>query len=308
MTEEALAWLMRLHSGDETANDWAAYEDWKATSAERRAAALRAEALWDTLGSALAPKRGKGKTLPAVLLAALALPVLAFMSGVFGPPASYWAAYQASLGEYRSVRLSDGSIVDLDTATSFDFDPRGGTRTLTLYTGQIFVAVHPDVRRPFVVRTDNGAIRALGTAFDVRRDGGTTTVVVAESSVRVGLAGAAAAPTVDVHAGQQVAYSLSGGLGVPRPAEVQSMTAWRDGKIVFKDRPLGQVVAELSRYHRGMIVILDDELRQLPVTGVFDTDNDDALFDAIVAVAPVVVRKLPLLTVIQRDALRAQGR
>jgi transmembrane sensor len=303
LTEEALGWLVRLHSGDETASDWTAYEDWKAVSAEHRAAAERAEVLWDTLGSALVRKRGKGKILPLVLLAALALPALAFMGGVFGPPASYWAAYQAPFGERRAVTLSDGSTVDLDAGTSFDFNPRGGTRALTLHSGQIFVSVRPDARRPFVVESGNGAIRALGTAFDVRRDKDETRVVVAESTVRVGLSGGSNGPTVDVHAGQQVAYSRRG-LGAPRAADVRSLTAWRDGKIVFNDRPLGQVVAELSRYRRGMIVILGDDLRTLPVTGVFDTGDDDAIFDAIAVVAPVTVRKLPLLTLIERDAAR----
>lgn len=299
LTEEALAWLVRLHSGDETAADWAAYEEWKAAAADQMAAARRAEVLWEQLGPALARKRGKGAVLPVIIMAALALPLLAFMNGLFGPPASYWADYRASIGERRVVTLSDGSVVDLDTSTSFDFDRHGDTRMLTLYGGQIFVAVQPDKRHPFVVRTGDGTIRALGTAFDVRRDGDTTTVVVAESSVRVALAGVAS--TVDVHAGQQVAYS-PGRIGVPQRAEVEALTAWRDGKIIFKDRPLGQVIAELSRYRRGAIVILDDGLKRLPVTGIFDTGDDDALFDAVAAVAPVTVRRLPLLSLIERDA------
>lgn len=303
LVEEALAWLVRLNSGEETADDWTAYEDWKAISAGYRAAATRAEQLWVNLGPALARKRGPGKLLPIVFLAALVLPALAFMSGVFGPPASYWAAYQAPFGERRAVTLSDGSAVELDTGTSFDFDSRGETRMLTLYSGQIFVSVHPDARHPFVVEAGNGAIRALGTAFDVRRDKDETRVVVAESSVRVGLLGGSNGATVDVHAGQQVAYS-PGGLGAPRAADVQSLTAWREGKIVFKDLPLGDVVAELSRYRRGMIVILDEQSRKLPVTGIFDTGDDDAIFDAITVVAPVIVRKLPMLTLIERDTVR----
>lgn len=303
LTEEALGWLVRLHSGDETSRDWATYEDWKAVSAAHRAAAECAEALWDTLGSALARKRGRGRIMPVVLLAALLLPALAFMSGVFGPPASFWAAYQAPLGERRAVTLSDGSAVELDTGTSFDFDAGGDTRKLTLHSGQIFVAVHPDARHPFVVEAGNGSVRALGTAFDVRRDSDKTRVVVAESSVRVVLSGGAGGASVDIRAGEQMAYSPRG-LGAPQAADVGSLTAWRDGKIVFKDRPLGEVVAELSRYRRGMIVIRNDDLKALPVTGIFDTGDDDAIFDAIAAVAPVTVRKLPLLTLIERDAAR----
>ncbi len=158
---------------------------------------------------------------------------------------------------------------------------------LTLYTGQIFVTVTPDKTRPFTVRAGNGVARALGTAFGVRQDQDGTHVVVTESTVRV--SGTASGRSVDVHAGQQVDYSPQRGCGEPKRADLRVLTAWRSGQMIFEGRPLGDVVAEMSRYRWGTIVFADASLKQLLVTGIFDTSDTDGLLDAIATVLPVKI-------------------
>lgn len=301
VTEEALARLVHLHSGDETAQDRADYDAWKTADAEREAASARAERLWTMLGPALANRKVKGpKRIPVVLAAAAALAALAFASGLFGPPASYFADERTGVGERRSMTLADGSKVELDTGTSFDIAEGG--RSLTLYTGQVFVTVARDPTRPFRVGSGDDTVEALGTAFDVRRDGEATTVVVTESSVRVSHPDRAGG--VPIAAGQEVTFSPSTGPGPVRLAALPERTAWRQGQLRFAERPLGEVLDELGRYRRGVIVVTDPALRRLPVTGVFDVDRPDVLLEAVAAALPVTVRRLPWLTIVRRDPER----
>ncbi|QCI64544.1 FecR family protein [Phreatobacter stygius] len=305
MTEQALAWLVRLHSGSQTAEDWSDYQAWKTANAEQRRAAVLAERLWERLGPALKPRRRSKVRGMAIALALTAgLTGIGFSGGVFGPPAAYFADQRTSIGERRTMTLADGSTMELDAGTSVDIDFGPDRRRLVLHTGQIFVTVAPDPARPFVVHAGRGSTRALGTAFDVRSEGEGARIVVTEHAVRVAYPGADASVTVDVRAGQQVVYAPGPGLGRPEPVDTAMLTAWRRGQVIFDGRPLGDVVGAMARYRRGRILITDSALRDLPVTGIFSTADTDALLDALPAILPVRVWRLPGLAVIQRDADR----
>lgn len=304
MTEKALARLVHLHSGEETEDDWADYEDWKAADPEHRRAADRAESLWQKLGPALARRRVKPKSLPVVLLIAAGLTALLIGSGLFEPPLFIFADQRTAVGERRTVTLTDGSQVDIDSETAFDVNVDNTKRELTLHTGRIFVSVTPDNTRPFTIKAGNGIVRALGTAFSVHHEDKTTQIVVTESAVRINYPDGNRNQDVDVSAGQQVDYSPKMGIGKPRSADLRVLTAWRNGQMIFEGRPLGDVIAEMSRYRWGMIVFADASLKQLPVTGIFDTDDTDGLLNAIAAVLPLKVQKGPGITVIQRDGTR----
>ena len=64
-------------------------------------------------------------------------------------------------------------------------------------------------------------------------------------------------------------------------------TAWLRGKLVFQDRRLRDVIADLDRYRSGRIVIWDEALLNLRVDGIFDMANPDAALDAMIRTLPV---------------------
>jgi transmembrane sensor len=302
LTREALSWIAYLNSGEEKTEDWEAFEDWKAASDEHRRAAQEADSLWEQLGPSLQRyKKSRNRTIPMIVVAAVGLAATAFAAGLFGPPAAYFAEYQSSTGQVRQVVLRDGSRVDLDTATSFDMSD--DHRTLTLYTGQVFVNVQRDPERPFRVVVGQGSVEALGTAFAVRRDGDAASVVVTESAVRVRRQQRDRTDSVDVSAGQVASYSPSG-VTAARQADTAALTAWRRGEIQFSGRPLGEVAAEIERYRRGKIMILDGALKALPVTGSFDLQDTDSILKAMELSLPIRIVQVPGLVMIMRDSNR----
>jgi transmembrane sensor len=300
LTEEALAWLVRLHSGEETEADWNSYHDWKAVNADHAQAAQRAERMWSSLGPALSSKRTPRNVAGALLIMACLAGGAA--SGAFGPLSGWLADEATAIGEQRVVTLADGSTVTLDSSTSIDIEYAGNERRIVLRDGQIFVSVSPDPARPFIVEARQGAVRALGTAFNVRTDSAGTRVAVTEHAVRVTYGGKG---SVDVREGEGVGYAAAGGLGKPGAVDTGDITAWRHGEIVFDSRPLGEVAEELGRYRRGTVVFTDSALKDLPVTGVFSTSDAESFFAALELTMPVRVTRLPLITLIQRDPARA---
>lgn len=300
LTEEALAWLVRLHSGEETEDDWIAYHDWKAADAMHEEAAQRAERMWSRLGSALSARR-TSRNLAGALLLGVCLAGGGAASGVFGPLSGWLADEATGLGERRVVTLADGTTVMLDSATSVDVAYAESERRIVLRDGQIFVSVKPDPARPFIVEAEQGSVRALGTAFNVRTDSAGARVAVTEHAVRVTYKDNR---SVDIREGEGVSYDAGRGLGQPGAVDIRDVTAWQQGEIVFDARPLGEVADEIGRYRRGSVVFTDATLKDLPVTGVFSTADSDAFFSALEQTLPVRVTRLPLVTLVRRNDAR----
>jgi transmembrane sensor len=294
--EAALEWLVRLHDGTATDADWTAYEAWQSENPDHMIAAGRAEQIWESLGQAVKRPKAATRRGLGLLVVCAGLGLSALLMG--GPwPGALLADQRTTAGETRRLTLADGSLLALDAATSVDIDITPTHRRLVLHRGALHVQVAPDAAHPFEVIAAGGRTRALGTAFDVRRlSDDEVRVAVTEHAVRV------IYPTEDtkrdVAEGQMLRYGPQFGLGPAYDADLQSITAWQRGKLVFDRMPLGKVVEEMERYRRGYIFIADTALRELPVTGVFDTNDSEGLLQAIAATLPVRIRALPYAVLI----------
>ncbi|HEY0185056.1 MAG TPA: FecR family protein [Rhodopila sp.] len=309
-------WLVRLHSGRATGADRDAYAVWRACSPAHEAAARDAEALWQEIGEtsvaaafqaerAGAPvvafrRRVPRPTRRAVLAGTAAASVAAVVvaSGAVGPFAGLLSDYATRVGERRSVRLPDGSTAYLNTESALSFAFSADERRLSLDAGEAVFEVAKDAARPFIVGARGGEVRAVGTVFGVRRAGADVDVAVSEGVVEVSLT-SAGSPPMRVIAGQGVRYAADRFVTPVQPVDVGAELAWQRGKLIFNQRPLAAVVAELQRYQVGRIVVADARLRDMPVTGVFDLDDPAGTLQTIEQTLPVKVVHLPWLTVLR---------
>ncbi len=193
LSEEALRWLIRLHSGNATEADRQRYRAWRSRSPAHERAAAEAEGLWQDLGVAIeaggfetaadgpaAPEAGGGPrlarlrglgrrcvALPAALAALLLLGALLHYFHFTDP---LFSDYCTAAGEQQTVRLDDGSTVLLNTQTAVSLAWDHRVRRVRLHHGQALFTVAKDPRRPFEVETAQATIRSLGTVFDVYQD------------------------------------------------------------------------------------------------------------------------------------------
>jgi transmembrane sensor len=93
--------------------------------------------------------------------------------------------YSTDIGERRSLTLADGSTVDLNARSSIRIEFSNAERRVELLQGQALFQVAKDKHRPFIVRTADTSVRAVGTQFDVYRKSSGTTVTVLEGVVAV---------------------------------------------------------------------------------------------------------------------------
>lgn len=298
LSDEAIEWVVHLHSGTATDRDRAGFGAWRAQSAGHEAAAAEAEALWHGLGSAGGQVRtGRSRlTRRAVMLGGgvLALGLAAATSDPLRR--RLMADVSTGVGETRQVLLPDGSRAVLNSSTALALDFAPDLRRVRLLAGQALFTVQPDATRPFVVVAANGWSRAVGTVFDVDMRAESVVVTVVEGRVAVGLE-ETTAPAALLGADEAVRYGRNG-LSAPARLDAGTATAWRRGKLIFDRRPLEDVVSELQRHTHSRILIAGSGLKALEVTGVFDLNDPSGVLETIEQTLPVRVLRLPLVNVI----------
>ncbi|HIE1318388.1 FecR family protein [Pseudomonas aeruginosa] len=281
--DEAAQWMALLQSGHAGAEERLAFQQWRQADAEHGAVfdrlslglqsfrdeplhGLRAEQLIGTLEAPSARRRFLQRSLA---LAAFGVATLALgRIGIVGFP---WPGdLYTGTGQRQSFRLEDGSQLVLDARSRVRPEFDGYRRRLRLREGRLLVDVARDPARPFVVDTGRGQVEAQGTRFQVSDDGASSRVVVLESRVRI--------TTADgrqclLERGQSARFDASAILA-RGPAE-GGESAWLDGRLEVRDRPLGEVLEALRAYRRGIISVADDAAA-LRVSGIYPLDDSGA--------------------------------
>lgn len=199
-----------------------------------------------------------------------------------------WHDYVTSVGEQRSVALVDGSVISLNARSRLRVDFSAEARDVYLDDGQALFSVAHDSSRPFRVHAGRSIVQAIGTKFDVHRVADRIEVAVLEGRVQVAsdalsqgtenAAVQAALARLQLAEGEALTISTGGAIGEPARVDVDDIGAWRQRRLVFRDRPLAEIVEEFQRYNRTPVIRVEgEELRSRTFNGVFDADDPQTL-------------------------------
>jgi len=204
--------------------------------------------------------------------------------------------FQTVVGEQSSFTLQDGSVVFLNTNSKVRVGWLPSERHIELVRGEARFKVARDASRPFTVATATAAVRALGTVFNVRFEPLSTQVAVLEGQVEVTVARATepapgapvtanegstavqspAVERVRLAAGERAAVTRRGIQTNAGPL-IESVMAWTERRVVFRDQPLDAVIQEFNRYRMHPLVLDDPPLAALRISGVFDLNDPESL-------------------------------
>lgn len=271
--DAAIAWWVS-HKAGLTREEQAAFEAWLAADPAHAAAFSDISQTFEHV-KRVRRSRSTRQTAFAfrqrwlTAAAALAAACLAFYVSTGGFSTLLRSDYSTGTGETKSLTLADGSHVTLDARSAIGVRLDSGQRRVTLLEGQGWFEVAPDSSRPFVVEAAGGSVTALGTAFGVEFINAGVRVSVAEHKVRVTSGG----ENVIVAENEQTAYDAHSPPAKPSPIGPGSIAAWRRGKLIIEDQPLGTVLVALGRYRHGLIYCVTAAICARPVTGVFSTSN-----------------------------------
>lgn len=204
--------------------------------------------------------------------------------------------FATAIGAFQKLDLPDGSVAQLNTDTSIEMVFTADERRVRIVRGEVFFAVAKDPSRPFVVTAGPVAVRAVGTAFNVRHDATAVEVLVTEGRVRVddAVQGRSLLAPLDATeepallvAGERavVAVPASVSRGAPALATVVKVTtpavqralAWQERRLEFDAVPLADVVREFNRYNHRQLVVPEAALAAKRFSGSFRADGYESL-------------------------------
>lgn len=299
----AADWLVRLQDrpDDEALKD--AFDDWLDADAGHVIAWARIADTADAIAGSEPTLRDKWPPAPATMAASPPMPVArragwrfhGRRKGVLAAVAAACVAIMAgpslllhmradhvtAPGEVRLVEMADGSRVRLgpDSAMAASFDR--GHRDVRLLSGQAWFEVRPDRARPFRVTARDVTTTVLGTGFDVRMIGASTSVAVRHGRVRVEAGGASLAGTRELTAGQWV--MVAGGGRLQSGAEQPDLIgAWQSGEILARRRTISDAIDELRPWFRGRIIVTDASLGERPISGIYHADDPAKALESMV--------------------------
>jgi transmembrane sensor len=292
--DAAIAWQLSLDSGSPVERE--EFAKWHAAHEEHARAWRQLGMLDQRFSVASGPARTallqsregirrRVRKLGSGLASIVAVFGLALYAGERYTPIDYWLADQrTATGEQRTIRLDDGTLINLNTHSAVDVRFDDKQRRVILQEGEILIETGHGDARPFIVETREGRMRALGTRFLVKREEQGTRLSVLQSAVA---AHPQSSPEEQVLREGQQMLIRSDGLG-PIVALNLGADAWTRGMLVVDNARLEDLVHEIGRYRPGLLGVAP-EVADLRITGSFPLQNTDLALSALLPTLPVQI-------------------
>lgn len=296
---DASAWLARLQRDEVSEADGLEFDAWLAAAPANAAAYRSALAAWqafdagadDILSELAAQERrarlrsvstrrwmvGAGGLALAASLALAVLPQVLVQT----------TSYATGKGQHQHLTLADGSVVDLNAESRLSVKFSRGKREARLEDGEAIFDVTHDAERPFTVAAADRIVRVVGTQFDVRNRPGELTVTVARGKVQVRPTTASGSNRAFLLTPGQRLEISQGGVEHLQSVDPQETFSWRAGRLVYRNQPLAEVVADLNRQFVDQIEITDPELARIPITGVIVLDDPQTVMARLTLMLPI---------------------
>lgn len=327
--ERAHDWVLRLESEHASDRDRLAFETWLSEDLKHQEDYANALSLRDTLQQLRVSdldediaERSRAEKVTAFfdelssifsmwlsdarlgVAAALSIAVILIVSlqplnqqQVDTPTVAEAAAseYNTAIGEVRTFKLRDNTTVTLGAASSISVIFSTDKRTVELNSGEAYFDVTPNPARPFAVQANTATATAIGTAFDVRRNGMGLTVAVAEGMVEVSRPLTIGGKETSImqrqllSAGEQASVSENGDMQALQKVAPDMVGAWRAHKLIYKGATLWDVINDANRYSEVPIEIQSGQqaIGELQVRGVFLGSDIERLLETIGQILPV---------------------
>lgn len=273
--EQAIWWHLRLP--DANADEWRSFIEWLEASPAHAGIYERLAHEDRSIAPPLEPERIRGVVRPAnnrasrqrrwllqsaaaLLVAGLLFGGLSMLGHQAGSPSRPYVVATA-LGQSRTVRLANGTIIDLNGGTRLVLD-RENPRFASLETGEAIFRVNHDAASPFTLRSGEIELRDLGTVFNVNRQGQRLTVEVSDGAVMF----QPQRESVILRPGTRLLVHEDEDKVVIGHVDKASVGSWSRGWIVLHDTSVSEAANAIERATGAHIVVAKD-LADKPFTG-----------------------------------------
>ncbi len=178
--------------------------------------------------------------------------------------------------------LSDGTEVWLNSGSTISYPSRFSDTRYVILTGEAYFKVAHD-SHPFIVSGNFGEVEVLGTEFDVKAyEGEAFSTTLVKGSV---LFRSNQNKKVILKPGSQVIFESN--KITTKQVETEVYTSWKDGKLIFKEEPLRNIVSRLERWYNIHIDLEGEEIKNLKYTGTIEFESFSEILELIKVTTPI---------------------
>ena len=198
----------------------------------------------------------------------------------------------SSVDAITKVTLPDGSNIWLNHSSSLKYPAvfRDNTRNVEL-KGEGYFEVVSNSKRPFIVTAGEIQIKALGTVFNIMAYPEDEKIETSLISNCVELQrtepNGKAIPILKMKPTDLAIFQKSDNKISLRTIRDDRYFSWKDGKLVFNNEPIGEVVKKLSRWFNVDIQVKDPELLEFTYTATFVHETLPQVMELLALVSPV---------------------
>jgi ferric-dicitrate binding protein FerR (iron transport regulator) len=204
-----------------------------------------------------------------------------------------YTTYTAKYGQTRSVRLDDGSQVELNANSRLKVRNTWGLapqREVWLEGEGFFSVARRADHGKFTVHTDELTVEVLGTKFNVAQRRNRTTVVLSEGKVKL-TANAGRKQTVLMQPGDYIELSAQDTAFNRKTVIPEKYTVWKENELFFENAPLPEVLQKVEDYYGIKIILQDTTAAEKRFTSSLPNKNLDVVLKSIAAVYQLEVSR-----------------
>ena len=200
------------------------------------------------------------------------------------------------LGTRTIFYLPDGSRGWLNGGSYLEFPTQfSGKSREVLLRGEAYFDVVTNSRKPFVVKGEHANVTAYGTSFNVEAypEDPDTRITLISGHVRISaiIDGKSSNP-IDLEPEQMCIYYPDKKAYQIDKVDVSEVTAWKDGRLAFRDESFDNVVRKINRWYNVDLMIMDESLKSYTYQATFVDETQDEVLKLLKYSAPIKYRDL----------------
>ncbi|MDX9882231.1 MAG: FecR domain-containing protein [Prolixibacteraceae bacterium] len=191
-------------------------------------------------------------------------------------------------GQRSRVVLPDSSIVWLNSGTTLSYPSDFSEHRKVSLNGQAFFQVYHNEDSPFLVQANGLIVKVLGTKFDVDAYPENGEIAVVLESGKVELAhNNFESFNYTMQPGEQATYNITDNALTLNYVDAAIYSSWKDGKLIFRNESMKNVVEKLRRWYNINIEVTDAEVYNSIFSGTIQNESYEEIFRYIEIVCDV---------------------
>jgi len=241
------------------------------------------------------------------------VPVLLFAGGYYllhkpTPNTMAYIRVEVPRGAKRLLVLPDSTTVWINSECTLKYPKHFTGKTRTIYlVGEAYFEVTRDTAHPFIVSTPEMNVKVLGTGFNVSaypaKQVSVTLVHGRIMAYHVNANGNVESKVI-LSPGERGVFKMKENVFTVKKVDTRVYTSWKDGRLVFKDAPLSEVMKRINRWYNVDMTANDKTIEHFNYTVNFENDSLPAVLKVLEEMTPIRITLSGSRIFVTRDEKR----